>query len=160
MASYSFGLLAPLLGWCLWNAVSDFVDDPWSGGSVPRSISLSYVTLLFGIVMLICIGGFTFCVWLCLLMIFGRQGLIVEKDTRTLTLWWQSPFRKRQTVHPLDGFTAIHVRKTGKWLPFHAICFTGPPEPELMVTAIRSRRKAEEIVDQIATFLDWQGAKE
>jgi hypothetical protein len=29
-----------------------------------------------------------------------------------------------------------------------------------MVTAIRSRAKAEEIVDQIATFLDWQGANE
>ena len=154
------GVLGPVLIWCLWNAIAEFLDDPWSGGSVPGSISLAYVTLLFGAVLLICVCGLIFCAWLGLLMIFGRHGLILDKEARTMILWWQFPFRRMQTVHHLDGFATIHVRKNGRWSPFHAICFTGPPEPELMVTAIRSRKKAEEIVDRIAMFLDWRGLKE
>ena len=34
-ALFILAMMAPL-GWMVSNAVSEFVDDPWSGGSMPR----------------------------------------------------------------------------------------------------------------------------
>lgn len=160
------GAIGPMI-WCISNAVSEFLDDPWSGGSVPRSVPLPYITLFFGscALFLICVllGFALFGVY----FIFGRHGVVFDKGAGTMTLWWRSPFGNWQTVHHLEGFTTLHVHNFGRRFydsgtRFHrAICFTGPPEPELMLTfAIRSRKKTEEIADQIATFLGWQVSKE
>lgn len=152
------GAIGPIL-FCIVNAVADFLDDPWSGGSVPRWVPLEFVTVEFGGLLLILIGGVIAFAVIGIALSFGHNRVIFDKEAGTMTLWCRSPVGELQTVHHLNGFTTIHVHNNGRrW--FHNICFIGPPEPELIVATMRSRKKAEEIADQIAMFLDWQVAKE
>jgi hypothetical protein len=158
------GSIVPLV-WCIWNAVSEFLVDPW--GPVPRSVPFAYISFEFGAFLLFIICGVICFAFFGVYLICGQHGAIFDKDAETMTLWWRSPIGNWQRVHHLEGFTAIHVRNYGTRFNdngtrfHHAICFTGPPEPELTLAfAIRSRKKTEEIADQIAMFLGWQVSKE
>src|SRR5262249_8981992 len=144
--------------WILANAVAEFLDDPWSGGAIPRSVPLAYIAVEFGCLVLLLTGGGLLATLAGIYILFGRHGVIFDREARTLTMWRHWPFGNFRRVPHLEGFRTIHVRPNGR--RFHAVCFTGPPEPELMIAlAIRSRTQAEQVADRIALFLDWvQGA--
>src|SRR5262245_17153846 len=71
-AVFIVAMMGPL-AWMMTNAISEFTDDPWSGGSIPQSVPLAYIAVEFACLFLLQLGGAILAIAVAFYILFGRH---------------------------------------------------------------------------------------
>jgi len=95
---------------------------------------------------------------LALFFLTGRRGIIFDKESRCVIVWWGLLAPLLRQVHDLSAFRAVAVRRGVKTAGDYPVVRTAVVlrgHGELTVHDHRSKGEAESMAREIAAFLGW-----
>jgi hypothetical protein len=156
-------------GMCFFAGGFDFLDQlmnkpPPSVWGIP---AIGFQFLEVGLLLVLAVLGIACCT-AGLFFLGARSGIIFDRQTHTVTVWWTWLSRRRSTVYDLRSFAGVSVTtkpeapitffpssvKCPCAGPLHLIFLVGPPGPTLPVATVKGTGQCvDEFADQVVSFL-------